>query len=77
MKPIVKSVWVNNWYISYSEWSKTRRSFIVITFQLFVRVRHYLGPGKSGGLKLNGTHQPPEILIYASKDAGVEVNREN
>jgi len=35
------------WCISYSEWSKTRRCFIAITFWLWFRICHQEDPRKS------------------------------
>ena len=39
-----------------------RRSFITTASQLCFRICHLEGSGKSGGLKLNGTHH---LLVYA------------
>jgi len=41
--------------ISYSEWSKTRRCFITITFQIWFRICHHESPRKSEmtGIKWN------------------------
>jgi hypothetical protein len=38
--------------VSYPEWSKTRRCFIVTAFQLFFRIYNLEGPGKPGGTEI-------------------------
>jgi hypothetical protein len=45
---VVMSVYVNtDWLISWSKWADTRTCFIIIAFQLYLRIRHLGGPRKT------------------------------